>query len=163
MLNIIKLSTSTPGGEGYSHIFMGTYARCTWMGFETKMYKHSWVIFLKIVKLRYTDGFWVWIFGTRMGLTVKIKWNLVTGWVLSRKFWYMAGFEHKIWYMDGWVDPTKNQAYVSTRIPSTPGLISNSGCCGIRDLKNEAAAAVYQFGLFGLDKNIFGKIFMGIC
>ena len=44
-LLILLLGAEFPGG--YSHIFMDTYDRCTWMGFETKMYVHGWVIFPK--------------------------------------------------------------------------------------------------------------------
>ena len=31
--------------RGHSHIFMDTYARVIWMGFETKIYIYGWVIF----------------------------------------------------------------------------------------------------------------------
>ena len=77
----------SPRGGGYSHIFMDTYAPCQWMGFESKMYTHGWVIFQKCTHMvgpysRKSENFGTWmdfegfsprIFGTRMGLTMKIE------------------------------------------------------------------------------------------
>ena len=84
----------------------------TWVGHFPKIREisvHGWVLSMNF---RYMDGFdnknWI---------------NLVTGWVLSKKIGTWIGLGNRIWYMDGWVGPTQNRAYVFAKIPTTPGWL----------------------------------------